>query len=307
MSVPQTPAHPDRPLTIEAWADQDIETSRMRTESGRPLTQNMRRVRVNGITLNVVDVGSGEPVLLVHGFPDTHAVWRKQIAALVDAGYRVIAPDMRGCGSSDMPGRVADYHIGKLVGDLVGLLDALKIEQVKLVGHDWGAVIAWRFVIEHPKRVTRYVALSVGHPTAYATGGLSQKLRGWYVLMFQLRGFAEWLLQRRNWAFFRRFTAFPDEYARWWTVLSRPGRLTAGINYYRANLGLILPTTFPPVRVPVTGIWSDGDRYLTEDQMQRSAEYCEAGFRYHRVEGAHHWLQLDAPEKVTALILDALL
>ena len=265
-----------------------------------------KTIRINGFDMNVIDVGEGEPVLLVHGFPDTHAVWRHQIPALVAAGYRVIAPDTRGCGDSQLMPRVADYRIENLIADLAALLDALAITKVKLVAHDWGAVIAWRFVMAHPQRVERYVALSVGHPTAYGSGGIAQKLKGYYVLLFQLRYVAEWLLKLGNWTLFRLFTGFPKEVPHWREVLSRPGRLTAGINYYRANLQLILPRTYPQVTVPVTGIYSDGDRFLTERQMTSTAQYCDAGFRYQKVSGANHWLQLDAPEKVTPLILDAL-
>lgn len=265
-----------------------------------------KRIPINGMTLNVIDVGEGEPVLLVHGFPDTHAVWRKQIPALVKAGYRVIAPDTRGCGESDLPPRVPDYRLSNLIADLRGLLDTLDIDTVRLVGHDWGAVIGWQFVMAHPERVSRYVALSVGHPSAYGSGGLTQKLKGWYVLMFQFRGFPEWLLRTRDWAFFRWFTGVPEEFAQWFRSLSRPGRLTAGINYYRANLGLVLPRKYPRVQVPVVGLWSEGDRYLTESQMQASAQYCDAGFRYLRVPGAHHWMQLHVPNTVNPLLLDAL-
>jgi pimeloyl-ACP methyl ester carboxylesterase len=263
-------------------------------------------LRVNGVELNVIDVGAGEPVLLLHGFPDTHAVWREQIPALVAAGYRVIAPDTRGCGDSQLLTRVADYQIKHLIADLVALLDVLGLAKVKLVAHDWGAVIGWQLVMAHPQRIERYVALSVGHPSAYGSGGLVQKLKGYYVLLFQLRGFAEWLLRLGNWKVFGLFTGFPQELPHWRKTLSRPGRLTAGINYYRANLQLILPRTYPRVSVPVTGIFSDGDRFLTERQMLASAAYCDAGFRYQRVNGANHWLQLDAPEQVTPLILAAL-
>jgi pimeloyl-ACP methyl ester carboxylesterase len=265
-----------------------------------------KRLRVNGVTLNVVDVGEGDPVLLVHGFPDTHAVWRQQIPALVAAGYRVIAPDMRGCGESELLPNVSDYRMEQLIADLAALLDTLGIDKVKLVAHDWGAVIGWQFVMAHPGRVERFVALSVGHPSAYGSGGIEQKLKGYYVVFFQLRGFAEWLLKLGNWWLFGLFTGFPEELPHWRKTLSRPGRLTAGINYYRANLGLILPRVYPRVSVPITGIYSDGDRFLTEGQMTGSACYCDNGFRYLRVSGANHWMQLDAPEKLTPLILDTL-
>lgn len=266
-----------------------------------------KSIAANGVSLNVIDVGEGDPVLLVHGFPDTHAVWRKQIPALVEAGYRVIAPDMRGCGESDMPAQTTGYQLPLLTGDLITILDALGIDKVQLIGHDWGAVISWVFAAEHPERVTHYIALSVGHPNAYARGGLLQKLKGWYVLMFQLRGFAEAFMKARHWAFFRHFTSFPEEWPTWIAALQRPGRLSAGINYYRANLTkLLIGVNFPHVTVPVTGIYSDGDRYLTEGQMQGSAAYCDNGFEYLRVAGANHWMQLDAPEKVTPLLLEHL-
>lgn len=265
-----------------------------------------RKLQVNGFEMNVIDVGQGEPVLLVHGFPDTHAVWRNQIPALVAAGYRVIAPDTRGCGESQLMPRVADYRIENLIADLAALLDVLGIAKVKLVAHDWGAVIAWRFVMAHPQLVERYVALSVGHPSAYGSGGFAQKLKGWYVVFFQLRYFAEWLLALGNWTLFRLFTGFPEEQPHWRAALSRPGRFTAGMNYYRANLQLILPLDYPKVQVPVVGIYSDGDRFLTEKQMTNTAQYCSAGFVYRKVSGANHWLQLHAPEKVTPFILESL-
>lgn len=265
-----------------------------------------RKLQVNGLQMNVLIAGEGPPVLLVHGFPDTHEVWRKQIPMLVEAGYQVIAPDTRGCGETDMPARIADYQRDILVQDLVALLNVLKIDKVRLVAHDWGAVQGWLFALAHPERVERYIALSVGHPAAYARGGLAQKLKGWYVLMFQLRGFSEWLLQAGNWWLFRKFQAYPEEFFHWQPILARPGRLTAGINYYRANLDLILPQDWPQAKVPVYGIYSSGDRFLTEGQMRDSANYVDAPFHYVRVEGANHWLQLHAPEKLNPLLLEFL-
>jgi pimeloyl-ACP methyl ester carboxylesterase len=262
------------------------------------------RLSIDGLTINVRDEGAGEPVLLVHGFPDDHFVWRYQVPALVAAGYRVIAPDTRGCGDSDMAKQTQDYKLPRLVADLVAILDALAIDRVKLVGHDWGAVIAWAFAAKHPERVTQFAALSVGHAASYAAGPLEQKLKGWYVVMFQLRGFAERLIKAWNWAFFRRFTDHHPELAHWTAQLGRPGRLTAGINYYRANFGLLLRPDRAKVKVPVLGIYSDGDRYLAEAQMRDSAAFVTAPFRYERIAGAGHWLQIDAPDRVNALLLD---
>lgn len=271
--------------------------------SAAPPGHEYRRIAVDGVELNVLLAGEGEPVLLVHGFPDDHRVWRRQIDALVDAGYRVIAPDTRGCGESSVPPRVADYRVERLVDDLRALLDTLGIPRVRLVAHDWGAVIAWRFVIAHPGRVERFVALSVGHPTAYGRAGLAQKLRGWYVVFMQLRGIAEWLVTCGGWRLFRAFAGHDDEFPAWRASLSRPGRLSAAMSYYRANPGLLLGRRFPPARVPVLGVWSSGDRFLTERQMTNSARHVQGDWRYERIEGASHWLQLDAPERLNPLLL----
>lgn len=266
-----------------------------------------RRVRVNGVELNVVVAGEGPDVLLVHGFPDSSEVWRKQIPVLVEAGYRVIAPDLRGCGDSEVPPAVADYRIERLVADLVALLDALGVATVKLVAHDWGAVIGWHLAMEHPERVKRYVALSVGHPTAYAAFDLRQRLMAWYTLFFQLRGFAEWILSRRHWATFRRFVRFDAEFPRWERTLSRPGRLTAGLNYYRANVHLLWSGGKQrPVTVPVDGFWSSGDRFLAEKQMRESRRHVRAGWTCTLLDGANHWLQVDAADRFNPLLLERL-
>lgn len=270
------------------------------------MSDRSRKHRVNGIELNVVVAGEGPPVLLVHGFPDCHDVWRHQIPALVAAGFEVIAPDTRGCGDSDAPAGRRSYTLDLLVSDLVALLDAFGIDRVRLVAHDWGAVIGWQLAIRHPQRVDRYLALSVGHPTAYARGPLEQKLEGWYVLFFQLPIIAEWLLQLGGWWMFRALTRYPDECAHWIEKLARPGRLTAAINYYRANLVTMLFGRHASAAVPVFGVWSDGDAFLGEAQMVDSWRYVTGTWRYERVEGANHWLQLTAPGRVNALMLDYL-
>ena len=261
--------------------------------------------RVNGIDMSAVIAGQGPDVLLLHGFPDTHSVWRKQIPALVSAGYRVIAPDTRGCGQTEMPSAPSDYKIEHLVADAIGLLDAVGSSTVRLVGHDWGAIIGWQLCMRHPERIDRFAALSVGHPAAYASAGFMQKLKGHYIFVLQLPGLAEYIITCRNWFLLRFLTQYPSEFSNWHTSLSRPGRLTAGANYYRANLGLLLrPRAWPPLDIPVMGLWSDGDRFLVESQMLDSRQYLTGPWRYERISGASHWLQLDAPEKVNSLLLD---
>jgi len=148
--------------------------------------------------------------------------------------------------------------------------------------------------------------MSVGHPAAYASGGVAQKLKAYYVFCIQLRGLIEFLVRRFDWWLFGLVLHYPAEFRHIRARLSRPGRLTAGFNYYRANLHLTLSKAFPRVKVPVVGIWSDGDVFLTEDQMRASERYCDAGFRYVRIDGANHWLQLTAPEKLNPLLLQLL-
>jgi pimeloyl-ACP methyl ester carboxylesterase len=263
-------------------------------------------LEVNGIRLHTTMTGQGPPVLLLHGFPDTHIVWRKQVSVLAAAGYRVLAPDLRGYGRSDAPGGVHDYTLEKLRGDVLGLLDALKIDKVRLVGHDWGGLIGWQLAALAPQRIERLVALSTGHPSAIARAGIVQHLRMTYVLGFILPGIAEQMLRAGDWFMMRQFTGEPGQADHWKRDLSAPGRLSAALNYYRANVGLALPKSYPRVRVPVMGIWSDGDPALGEKQMRDSARYVDAEFRFERIHDADHWLQLTAHAQVNRLLLDFL-
>ena len=230
------------------------------------------RHTVNGIEMHVVTAGSGPDVLILHGFPDSHKLWRHQIPAMVAAGFRVIAPDLRGFGLTEIPkGGVAAYRMDQLVADVVSLLNVLGIAKVRLVGHDWGAAIGWQTAILHPDRIDRYVAISVGHPTSFKRGGFEQKVRSWYMLMFQLRGFAEWLVSVNDFKLFGQLSGFPQEVPNWKADLGRPERLTAALSYYRANIALMLSSDIGDATVPVMGIWSTRDTALTEQQMVNSA------------------------------------
>lgn len=267
--------------------------------------ERLRHLPVNGIDMAVFESGpaDGPPVLLLHGFPDTHAVWRHQIAALAAAGYRVIAPDVRGHGATEAPTAIAAYRLEELVADALGVLDALGVRQpVNLVGHDLGAITGWVLAARHPERIRRYVALSVGHPRCYR-GAPGQIFRGWYALLFQLRGIAEWLLSAGDWFLFRRFIPHP-ELANWIPDLSRPGRLSATMAWYRANLPLMLRGDFAPARVPTLGVWSTRDIALVESQMTRSQTQVQGPWRYERIPGASHWLLLDRPEEINRLLLE---
>jgi pimeloyl-ACP methyl ester carboxylesterase len=265
-----------------------------------------QRLTVNGLAMHVAELGEGPAVLLLHGFPDNHSVWRYQVAALADAGYRVIAPDLRGYGRSAAPPAVSAYSIDQLRADVIGLLDLLAIDKAVLVGHDWGAAVAWQVAIHAPERVERLVALSVGHPGAFLDAGLPQRLRSLYMVLFQARGLAERLLTFNDWFFMRQFTHDTEQIAGWRRDFADRRRVTAALNYYRANLKLAVRRHWPKVVVPVLGVWSSADPALTEAQMRGSGSYVAAPFRYARIDGAGHWLQLEAPAQVNALLLEFL-
>ncbi|MDZ7627659.1 MAG: alpha/beta hydrolase [Parvularculaceae bacterium] len=280
------------------------------------MIDNLRahHITANGLTHHVRDTGDKEaaPAILLHGFPDSSAVWDRLTPFLVDGGYRVIAPDMRGFGESGMAEHVADYDIrsGAAI-DVIAILDALKISRAHLVGHDFGAPVAWMLAAQQASRFHSLTALSVGHTRAFLGAGSEQKRRSFYILVHQLRGICEWLYQRDDWALLRKHwegTRDPDETIR---LLSRPGRLTAGLNWYRANVSLARMISSPEegafgeerVRIPTLGVWSSGEKYLVEAQMRASGAFVDASWTYARIEGASHWMQDDAPEELAKLLL----
>jgi pimeloyl-ACP methyl ester carboxylesterase len=294
--------------------------------------QREQRVDVGEVTLAVTEAGpaDGPPVLLLHGFPDSRDMWRHQVDALAAAGHRVVAPDLRGYGDSDRPTDVAAYAMPRLIGDVTGLMDALGIQRAAVVGHDWGAVLAWAVTMAHPDRVERLAAVSVGHPSARASAGLVQQLRGSYILGFLVPGLAErtmpaggyWWL--RHYAWRGASTADTPDMARQIEHLSRPGALTAALSWYRANLTLPVPgrrrrrpstsrgqgTSTPrpsrTVTCPVMGVWSTGDPFLTETQMTGSARFVTGPWRYERIEGVGHWVPVEDPERLSELLVDFL-
>jgi pimeloyl-ACP methyl ester carboxylesterase len=267
------------------------------------------RIDSSGVALDVAVEGEGRPVVLVHGFPDTKRLWSKQVPALVDAGYQVITYDQRGYGASDKPAEVEAYSIPFLAIDLTAILDHLGIEQAHLVGHDWGAAVVWATAALAPQRVDHLVAMSVGHPTAFGEAGMPQNEKSWYTLLFQFAPQAEQWLTMDGGANFREWCHHPD-FDAVFAELQRDRSLTPGLNYYRATFSpdawVAPPFELPQIQAPTMGIWSSNDFALTEVQMTGSAKYCANAFRYERIEGPDHWMQWEAPEKVTELLLDFL-
>jgi pimeloyl-ACP methyl ester carboxylesterase len=271
----------------------------------------MARIEANGLTFEVAEEGAGTPVVLLHGFPDTSALWRHQVAALTAAGFRTIAPDMRGRGRSDRPPEVADYALTKIVGDVTGIMDALGVQRAHVVGHDWGAVVAWLLAMLAPTRVDHLVVISVGAPGAAGPPTLEALQKGWYRILFDMPGVAEDLIQRNDWYLARTLLEGGGEnFETYIANLSEPGALTAALNWYRANTPvqrlLGPPPPMPPVAAPTMGVFGTADVALTEDAMVKSASRVSGPWRYERLEGIGHFIPLDAADQLNKLLLDFL-
>ena len=262
-------------------------------------------MQVNGISLYVEDHGSGRPVLLLHGWPDSAHLWRNQIPFLVENGFHAIAPDLRGLGRSDRPKGVAAYSLQNAVGDVVGILDAFGIQAADIVGHDRGAAVAWFTAAAHPHRVHKLVVLSVPHPLAPPT--LRQREMAWYQLFFQFEGIAEAWLQHDDWALFRELARGNGDVDRYISDLSRPDALTASLNWYRANLAPRMPGSppnLPLVDAPTLGVWSTNDHYLDGERMKMSGRFVKGSWRYEQLDGASHWIPLDASDRLNQLLIE---
>ena len=285
------------------------------------VTVEERTVTSGGVDLHVRHAGreggAGErtdAVVLLHGWPDSSVVWEHQIRSLAAAGHRVLAPDLRGFGLSDRPVGRAAYTMATLVADVLAVMDDAGVERADVVGHDWGAVLAWSVAAAAPQRVRSTVAVSVGHPSALGAGGLAQARASWYFALFMVPGLAERVLPARGWAFLRAAWGGADPagcpgLARQVADLSRPGALTASMNLYRANVpALVAGARRPARRVagPVMGVWSSRDPAMTRAQMESSGRFVDGQWRFEVVQGVDHWVPVRAPERLDALLQDFL-
>ncbi len=274
-----------------------------------------RFVNADGVSLHVVEAGPAEGplVVLLHGFPEFWYGWRHQIGPLAEAGYRVLVPDQRGYNTSDKPRRVADYRIERLAGDVLALIDDAGRDRATVVGHDWGAVVAWWLGSHHPERLDRLGILNVPHPLVMRRHLLTnprQILRSWYIFFFQIPGLAEVLLRSQGGGLAARLLratsrpgTFPDEdLARYREAWARPEAARSMVNWYRAAIrGAARP--IGPSRVPVETlvVWGARDVALGREMVAPSLELCDRG-RLVVFEGASHWVQHEEAESVTDLL-----
>jgi pimeloyl-ACP methyl ester carboxylesterase len=277
-------------------------------------------IRANGIRLHVVVAGDpkGPPVFLLHGFPEFWYGWRQQIPALAGAGFHLIVPDQRGYNLSDKPKGINAYKSENLVGDVLALIDYFGYEQVSLVGHDWGASVAWMAAIAFPRRIRRLVILNIPHPAVmnlFLMRSPIQMVKSWYIAFFQIPALADHLLRVRNSAALARMltwsgkpgTFSTDDLAVYRNAWSQPGAITAMINWYRALVRFRPePPTDHRIHPPTLVLWGKKDVALSADMAQPSVDLCDHG-RLRTFEDASHWVQHDAPAEVNREIIQFLL
>jgi epoxide hydrolase 4 len=267
--------------------------------------------------LHYVESGEGPLVVLLHGFPEFWFGWRFQVPALAAAGFRVVAPDMRGYNLSSRPRGVPAYDIDCLAGDIRDLIRERGAESAFLAGHDWGAAVAWATAMNHPEVVERLAILNVPHPRRLLHGlrRPRQLVKSWYMFFFQLPWLPERLARARRWWFFRygfehdaRPGAFtPADIDRYVEAWSQPGAATATINYYRAVFRQSprrAEARIRPVDAPTLVIWGERDRYLGAELAEPDPADVPNLERVVSLPDASHWVQHDEPERVNQLLAE---
>jgi pimeloyl-ACP methyl ester carboxylesterase len=274
-------------------------------------------VSANGLSFEVDKCGVGDKLAIcLHGFPEHSFSWRYQLPMLAEAGYEAWAPNLRGYGGSSRPQRVSDYDIDRLMEDVAALIDASGHQTVVLIGHDWGAVIAWQFAIEKKRTLDKLVICNVPHPGPFkkAMGnGFSQIRKSWYVFFFQIPWLPEFILGRNGaqaiGEMFRKTCVdqamFPTEVTSVYQKnASQPGALKAMINYYRALMRSrkrIEQRGLPTIEVPTLMIWGEEDVALNKETTYGTEEFVR-DFRIRYLPGVSHWVQQEAPRQVSAMI-----
>ncbi len=260
----------------------------------------------DGLTFEVSDQGPArsEVVVLLHGFPQTRTSWDQVTPFLNEAGYRTLAPDLRGYSPAARPRRRRDYNLRYMVDDVVALIDEVG-QPVHVVGHDWGAATAWSLAAMRPEHVRTLTAVSVPHPGAMLSVGLPQLKKSWYMFANQIPFAAELLMSDRKRArkVLRGTGMPPAAIDRYVTEIIDTGAMTTALNWYRGLPFTSRKTLKSRVRVPTTMVWSDGDQFLHRLGAERSVDYVDADFKLEIMEGLSHWIPDEAPEQLAEIIL----
>ena len=266
------------------------------------------RIPVGELVLDAVAVGpaGGDPVVLLHGFPQTSWSWRGVWPVLADAGFRVVAPDLRGYSPDARPEGVESYRMPLLVADVLAVLDHVGAAQAHVVGHDWGAGLAWQVAARHPDRVRTLTAVSVPHPVAFAEAlrcDPDQRARSQYMRDWRSPDTEQTLLDGGLQGVFGGIPAVAVE--RYLQVLQQPGALTAALAYYRAASRADLEG-LGPVTSPTLHVWSDGDLALGPTAAHATGDHVAGPYRFEVLHGVSHWVPEQAPDRLAALLLEHL-
>jgi pimeloyl-ACP methyl ester carboxylesterase len=270
-----------------------------------------RRIRTfthEDLTFDVLDAGplDGPAVVLLHGFPERASHWDAVAALLHTHGLRTLAPDQRGYSPGARPRGRSAYRMSQLVGDTVALIERYGAP-VHLVGHDWGAAVAWATAIARPDLVRTLTTVSVPHPAAFARSLLTsnQALRSWYMVAFQPPGLVETVARRAPAvmdAWLRRSGLTGSEAARFRTEIVEYGALPGALGWYRA-LPLSMGSARRPVLVPTTHVWSDGDAALARRGAELTEDHVDAPYELRVLKGVSHWIPTQAPGELADAIL----
>jgi len=273
-----------------------------------------RDVRVGDVTLHTVEAGAGAGrplIVLLHGFPEFWASWRRQIPALAEAGFHVVVPDLRGYHRSDKPGAVAEYGSDRLTADIAALIRAFGHERACVLGHDWGAAVAWLFAERYPEALERLVIVNVPHPAKMAEGlrTFRQLKKSWYMLFFQLPVVPEWWLSRRDFLALRRMLSAdgftPEEVEEYVSAARESDRLRGPINYYRAAFRELLRrqgATRRRIDAPTLVVWGERDRFLGKELAVPDPRWVPNA-RVAFLPEASHWVAHDASPQLNELVL----
>jgi pimeloyl-ACP methyl ester carboxylesterase len=248
----------------------------------------------------------GEVVLLLHGFPQSATMWRPQLEALAGTGYRAVAFDQRGYSPRARPPEVKDYKIDRLVEDALAVAGD---EPFHVVGHDFGAMVAWHLAAKHPDRIRTLTAISVPHPLAFATALASpsgdQRQRSAYISFFRTEDLAEELLLAGGLTAMLMASGYPGDIPERVQALSEPGALTAVLNWYRAA-GFNLVRGVGSITVPTLYVWSTDDVALGREGAEATARHVDGPYRFEILDGVSHWIPEEVPDVLTRLLIEHL-
>jgi len=273
------------------------------------------KVSINGVMLNLVCAGNSKDplIILLHGFPECWLTWRDQIQPLVDAGYRVIAPDQRGYNLSDKPSSIDDYRIDVLTADVEAIRQYAQAETFHLVGHDWGAAVAWWYAMHYPKTIRSLTAINVPHPSVFETSlktNWRQFLKSWYMFFFQIPKVPELLMPLLNFKQLQKGLTqssnagtFNQELMTQLVIAwKQPGAVRGMLNWYRAALQRPIKPSNTLITCPTRILWGENDIALTKEMAKLSTEYCQDVDLTYYPDGSH-WLTHDHPKRVSKEII----